>query len=145
MPDSDPQITKLLGEVRSGRREAESQLIEAVYPELRKIAARLLKSERTGHTLQATALVNEAYLQLLGDAHTDWKDRVHFFAAAAQSMRRILVDYARMRKAAKRGGGAQRVEITSGLVAKARVLRNVAIRTCLIVQQPAVITRAIGP
>lgn len=110
------EITRLLGEVRGGNRNVESQLMEAVYPELRRLAASLLQGERPGHTLQATALVNEAYLRLLGHADLDWKDRVHFFAAAAQSMRRILVDYARMRKAAKRPGARQRVELTDVLL-----------------------------
>ena len=95
-------ITRLLGELRGGRQEVQAQLMEAVYGELHKIAGRMLQRERTGHTLQATALVNEAYLQMVGDARLDWKDRSHFFAAAAQSMRRILVDYARRHKAAKR-------------------------------------------
>src|SRR5436853_5872583 len=90
MADSADKITRLLGEVRAGKPEAESVLINAVYGELRQIAGRLLQRERPGHTLQATALVNEAYLQLLGEANVDWKDRNHFFAAAAQSMRRIL-------------------------------------------------------
>ena len=110
------EITQLLGEVRGGNRDVESQLMEAVYPELRRLAASLLQGERPGHTLQATALVNEAYLRLLGYADLDWKDRVHFFAAAAQSMRRILVDYARMRNAAKRPGARQQVEITDVLL-----------------------------
>ena len=115
MSDSSETITRLLGEVRAGKPEAESVLIEAVYSELRQIAGRLLQMERPGHTLQATALVNEAYLQLLGTASVDWQDRNHFFAAAAQSMRRILVDYARSRKAEKREGERQRVELTDVL------------------------------
>ena len=105
-------ITKLLVELRTGTPDAESNLIDAVYQQLRHIAGNLLQRERPGHTLQPTALVNEAYLQMLGDANLDWKDRNHFFAAAAQSMRRILVDYARMRKADKRGGSRQQVELT---------------------------------
>lgn len=89
--------------------------MEAVYGELHKIAGRLLQRERTGHTLQATALVNEAYLQMVGDERLDWKDRSHFFAAAAQSMRHILVDYARRHKAAKRDGARQKVQLTDAL------------------------------
>src|SRR5262245_1240125 len=81
MADSPANITRLLGEVRAGNREAESVLIEAVYGELRQIAGGLLRRERPGHTLQPTALVNEAYLRLLGDATVDWKDRNHFYAA----------------------------------------------------------------
>jgi RNA polymerase sigma factor (TIGR02999 family) len=109
------EITRLLGELRAGRQEVQAQLMEAVYGELHKIAGRLLQRERTGHTLQATALVNEAYMQMVGDARLDWKDRSHFFAAAAQSMRHILVDYARRHKAAKRDGALHKVELTDGL------------------------------
>jgi RNA polymerase sigma-70 factor, ECF subfamily len=109
------EITQLLSELRAGNRDAESELVEAVYPELRRLAARLLRSERPGHTLQTTGLVNEAYLRLLGHANLDWKDRAHFFAAAAQSMRRILVDYGRKRRADKREGGRQQVELTEAL------------------------------
>jgi RNA polymerase sigma factor (TIGR02999 family) len=100
MPIEEPaeEITRLLGEVRAGNSRAESVLVDALYRELRQIAVKLLQRERPGHTLQPTALVNEAYIQLLGDANMDWKDRNHSLAAAAQSMRRILVDYARMRK-----------------------------------------------
>jgi RNA polymerase sigma-70 factor (ECF subfamily) len=112
MPGPENEITRLLREVKAGNVEAESVLIDAVQRELRQIAGNLLRAERPGHTLQPTALVNEAYLQLLKDEQTDWKDRNHFFAAAAQSMRRILVDYARTRKAAKREGARQRVELT---------------------------------
>jgi RNA polymerase sigma factor (TIGR02999 family) len=110
------EITRLLDRVRAGDRQAEAQLMEAVYPDLKRCAARLLRAERPGHTLQATALVNEAYLQLFGRTNADWKNRVHFLAAAAQSMRRILVDYAKRRKAAKRGGVRHQVELTEGLV-----------------------------
>jgi RNA polymerase sigma-70 factor (ECF subfamily) len=109
------RITRLLEQLRAGQEGAQTQLLEAVYHELHKIAERLLARERGGHTLQATALVHEAYLQLAGDVHLDWKDRSHFFAAAAQAMRHILVDYARRHKAAKRDGGRQRVELTDGL------------------------------
>ena len=115
--DSNPgEITKLLAELRVGGRQAEPALLEAVYPELRRRAAAYLKGERPGHTLQATALVHEAYLQIMGQqAAIDWRDRSHFFAVAAQAMRRILVDYARMRKAAKREGARAKVEFTDAL------------------------------
>ena len=115
MSDPAHEITRLLDELREGNQDAASRLIEAVYPELKRIAAHLLQLERPDHTLQPTALVNEAYLQLLGDSHRDWKNRMHFFAAAAQSMRRILVDYARMRRAAKREGARLKVELTDVL------------------------------
>ncbi len=113
--DGAGEITRLLGELRAGKKSAESRLLEVVYPELRKIAGRYLKSERPGHTLQPTALVNEAYLQLAGQMDKDWQNRSHFYAVAAQLMRRILVDYARGKKAAKREGGRHRVELTDAL------------------------------
>jgi RNA polymerase sigma-70 factor, ECF subfamily len=105
----------MLGELRAGRKDVESRLIEAVYPEMRRIAGRYMKAERPGHTLQATALVNEAWLEIIGHADADWQNRSHFFAVAAQLMRRILVDHARQRKAQKRGGGRQPVELTETL------------------------------
>src|SRR4051812_28182850 len=101
MADAAGEVTRLFVELRGGKRGAESRLIEVVYPRLHRIAARSLERERSGHTMQATELVNEAYMELLGDAGIQWKNRLHFYAAAAQSMRRILVDYGRMRKAAK--------------------------------------------
>ena len=87
MSGAENEITKLLREVKAGNAEAEAVLIETVYRELRRMAGNIMRFERPGHTLQPTALVNEAYLELLRDAKTDWKDRNHFFAAAAQSMR----------------------------------------------------------
>ncbi|HTU44465.1 MAG TPA: sigma-70 family RNA polymerase sigma factor [Bryobacteraceae bacterium] len=104
------RITKLLNDVRGGNRGAERQLIELIYPELRKIAARQLRAERPGHTLQPTALVHEAYLRLAGQQQV-WQNRSHFFAVAAQLMYAILVDYGRRRQAAKRGSGAARIEL----------------------------------
>ena len=114
--DGSSQITELLQELRAGKDVASSRLIDAVYPELRRIAARCLRAERSDHTLQPTALVNEAYLQLVGQIDKDWQNRAHFFAVAAQVMRRILVDYARKRKANKRGGGQEKVEFVESLV-----------------------------
>ncbi len=108
-------ITRLLSELRLGDRTAEARLLELVYPELRKIAARHLRRESSGHTLQPTALVNEAYLQLANQMDKDWQNRNHFFAVAAQLMRRILVDYARARKADKREGNRRRMELTDVL------------------------------
>jgi RNA polymerase sigma factor (TIGR02999 family) len=109
-------ITQLLVEVRAGDKSAESRLIDLVYRELRAIASRHLRGERQGHTLQTTALVNEAYLKLAGRLHTDWQDRIHFFATAAQIMRNILTDYARHRIAAKCGGGLRPVPLHEALV-----------------------------
>jgi len=106
------EITILLAAARTGDHAAESRLAEAVYPELRRLARIHLRGERFDHTLQATALVNEAYVQLCGQLTKDWKNRSHFFAVAAQLMRRILVDYARKKKSLKREGGLHRVELT---------------------------------
>ncbi len=114
--ESSGDITRLLGEVKAGNKAAQSRLLELVYPELRKIAARYLRSERAAHTLQPTALVNEAYLQLAGQMEKGWQNRSHFYAVAAQLMRRILVDYARSKRAAKRDGAKHKVELTDGLV-----------------------------
>ena len=88
----DEDITQLLVEVRGGDKDAESRLVDLVYRELRLIASRYLRNERQGHTLQTTALVNEAYLKLTSRLHSDLKDRVHFYATASQIMRNILID-----------------------------------------------------
>ena len=111
MSDQTGEITRLLGEVREKRSGAEERLMEAVLPELKRRAAAYLRGERKGHTLQTTALVNEAYMELTGRTKVDFKDGSHFFAVAAQAMRRVLVDYARTRRAAKRDGGLRRVEL----------------------------------
>ena len=105
------EITKLLVGMRNGTPDAEKALFAIVYRELRKIAARRLGGERVGHTLQPTALVHEAYLQLLKQRDNDWKNRAHFFAVASQVMRHILIDSARRHRSEKRGGGATRLEI----------------------------------
>jgi RNA polymerase sigma factor (TIGR02999 family) len=97
-------VSALLGDLRRGEPHAAARLVELVYPELRGIAARYLRSERPDHTLQATALVHETYARLFGGGRSDWKSRAHFFAAVATEMRRILVDYARARNAQKRPG-----------------------------------------
>jgi RNA polymerase sigma factor (TIGR02999 family) len=114
-PMSADEVTRLLAEAKAGNRKAESRLIELVYPELKKIASRHLRHEREGHTLRPSALVNEAYIQLAGQMGKDWKNRSHFYAVAAQLMRRILVDYARHTKARKRDGNLQRVDLTDAL------------------------------
>lgn len=108
----DPkQVTRLLHEA-SEREDAWSELLPLVYGELRALAARRMGSERVAHTLQATALVHEAYMRLVGDSEMDWKGRGHFFGAAAEAMRRVLVDHARRAKSAKRGGERARVSLT---------------------------------
>ena len=106
----DLEITDLLRRWRDGDDSALDTLMPMVQDELKRIARRHLRSERTDHTLQSTALINEAYLRLVG-AEIDWRDRAHFYAVAARMMRRILVDYARGEKRAKRGGGRTRLSI----------------------------------
>jgi RNA polymerase sigma-70 factor (ECF subfamily) len=109
------QITRLLAEARKGDRAAEDQLMPLVYAELRRLAAAYMRRERPDHTLQATALVHEAYLKLLPQ-RVSWQSRSHFFGVAAQQMRRILVDYARQRKAAKREGAEKQLRLDEALV-----------------------------
>jgi len=98
-------VTRILNAIEQGDEKATDELLPVVYEELRLLAARKLSHENPGQTLQATALVHEAYLRLVGTADQRWNNRAHFFAAAAQAMRRILVDKARGKKTLKRGGG----------------------------------------
>ncbi|MEP7313732.1 MAG: sigma-70 family RNA polymerase sigma factor [Pseudomonadota bacterium] len=104
-------VTRLLDAAGGGDREAYARLYDRVYGELREMAESTMRRERPGHTLQPTALVNEAYLRL-GSAAAGWENRRHFFGAAALAMRRILVDHARARLAERRGAGVQRVTLT---------------------------------
>jgi RNA polymerase sigma factor (TIGR02999 family) len=105
-------VTQILTAMQAGDAKAAAQLLPLVYDELRRLAANKLKRESADHTLQPTALVHEAYLRLIGaDAEALWDSRGHFFAAAAEAMRRILVDNARRRKRSKHGGGRHRVEL----------------------------------
>jgi len=109
MAPESPEITALLKAWGSGDAAALDQLTPLVYDELRRLARRYMRNERAGNTLQTTALVNEAYLRLVDAHRVGWQDRVHFFAVSAQMMRRILVDAARARGSAKRGGQVKRV------------------------------------
>ena len=112
MPTISPQeITQLLANWGKGDRSALEKLLPLVHSELRKIARRQMSQERPGHTLQATALINEAYLKLLGQEGFEWHNRAHFFAVCAQIMRHILIDHARAHTRDKRGGGAIRVSL----------------------------------
>jgi len=111
VPGSKQQITALLALVREGDQQAASQLLELVYPELRRLAQHYMDRERPGHTLQATALVHEAYLRIFDAEPIQWQDRAHFFAVAANRMRQILVDHARAREAERRGGGRVQVSL----------------------------------
>ena len=105
------EVTNLLIQLKKGHRDAESRLMPLVYAELRRLAGRYMRGERPGHTLQATALVHEVYLRLVGHEDVDWQNRAHFFGVAANLMRRILVDHARAKQAKKRGGGDQKVSM----------------------------------
>ncbi len=98
------EITRMLQEWSGGKQEALDALLPLVYAELHRQASRYLRRERAGHTLQTTALIHEAYLKLIDQREVNWQNRAHFFGIAAQAMRRILVDYARERHRAKRGG-----------------------------------------
>ena len=121
-PSSPPhEITQLLAEWSHGNQAALDKLYPLVYSELRRLAHGYLRRERKGHTLQTTALINEAYLRLVDQKHVHWANRSHFFGISAQIMRRILIDHARRYDYAKRGGGAQRISLDeAALVAKER-------------------------
>jgi len=113
-------VTRILSAIEQGDSHAASQLLPLVYDELRRLAAQRLAGEGPGHTLQPTALVHEAYLKLVGsDPRRPWNGRVHFFAAAAEAMRRILIDHARRKHRVRRGGAMKRVELDDvGMVAE---------------------------
>ena len=104
MTDSPGEISALLAEMRSGRKDAIGRLFPLVYKELRRLAAHYMRGERPNHTLQPTALVHEAYLRLVGQERVHWQNRAQFMGIAGQLMRRLLVDHARKKHAAKRGG-----------------------------------------
>ena len=121
-------LTGLLTEWRQGDKTALETLTPLVYDELRRIAHRYMQGEREGHTLQTTALVNEAYLRLADQQKIEWQNRAHFFAVAAQMIRRILVDHARTHNAEKRGGGACKLELDEAIgVPQQRDLNLVAL------------------
>ena len=116
---SPPEVTQLLADWAKGDRSALDKLFPLVHSELRRIAQRQMSQERPGHTLQATALVNEAYLKLAGQQGFDWQNRAHFFAVCAQVMRHILIDHARAHARDKRGGGLAKVSLYDALVVAA--------------------------
>jgi RNA polymerase sigma factor (TIGR02999 family) len=123
-----PDVTSLLKKLADGNQQAAGELIPVIYEELHRLASRHLRHERPDHTLQATALVHEAYLKLVAQRDADWQNRNHFFAVASNLMRRILVDYARQHLRAKRGGGHTKVSLEAvALVAPARPDRVLAI------------------
>ncbi len=113
---SEPQgVTQLLIEWSKGDQTALDKLMPLVYDELRRMAKRYMARQNPGHTLQTTALINEAFIKLVGQEEKQWESRAHFFGVAAQAMRHILVDYARSRQYEKRGGGARRVSLDEAL------------------------------
>jgi RNA polymerase sigma factor (TIGR02999 family) len=117
MSTGDPLTRDRIESARRGDADALAALLPLVYGELRRLAASYLRRERAGQTLQPTALVHDVYLRLLGDAGLSWQSRAHFFGIAARSMRQILIERARARSAAKRGGSRVRVTLDAGLVA----------------------------
>ena len=126
MPDAVGDVTALLGQIRAGNQDVAGQLVPLIYDELRRIAGAQMRRERAGHTLQATALVHEAYMRLAGEQEIQWQNRAHFFAIAARVMRQVLLDYARQRRAEKRGGeGAQNVEIDVELLLGANRIEEI--------------------
>ena len=117
MPETGGEVTVLLGQLRAGNRDVAGRLIPLIYQELRRIAGSQMGRERPGHTLQATAVVHEAYMRLVTEQDVPWQNRAHFFAIAANTMRRVLLDYARQRHAGRRGGeGARKVDVDVDLL-----------------------------
>jgi RNA polymerase sigma factor (TIGR02999 family) len=112
---SQHRVTQLLHEWGHGNQTALEQLMPLVYAELHKMARRHMQQQNPGHTLQTTALIHEAYLRLAGDSVKDWKNRDHFFGVAAKAMRHVLVDHARAKHAAKRGGAVRAVPLDEGV------------------------------
>ena len=132
MPTATPNVTQLLIGWSNGDKAALDSLLPLVYEELRQQAARYLRRERVGHTLQTTALIHEAYLRLIDQKNVHWQNRAHFFGIAAQLMRRILVDHARTRTRAKRGGSNLRVSFNeANLLAASQDLDIVALDEAL--------------
>jgi RNA polymerase sigma-70 factor (ECF subfamily) len=124
MDNDGGQVTQLLKAMRAGDARAAEDLLPLVYAELHRLARSYMRRERPDHTLQATALINEAYLRLVGE-DVDWNSREHFIGLAAHVMRRVLVDYARTRNAEQRGGGLKRVEMQDDLAISAEQLDQV--------------------
>jgi RNA polymerase sigma-70 factor (ECF subfamily) len=113
---SSAKVTQLLLELSGGNRTAVDELLPLVYREMKRIAGGQLRNERPGHTLQATALVHEAYMKLVDQREVSWQNRAHFLGVATQVMRRILMDYAKSRQRDKRGGGVRPVSLDEALV-----------------------------
>ena len=119
MTEPPPNVTELLEDLSAGKEHALNDLLPLVHSELRRQAARYLRRERHNHTLQPTALVNEAFIRLVDQRNVRWQNRAHFFGIAAQAMRRILIDHARTQQRIKRGGVQQNVTLDEGMLAAA--------------------------
>lgn len=129
---SHHHVTQLLADWRGGDETALEKLMPLVQPELHRLAGHYMKKERAGHTLQTTALINEAYLRLADSTHPQWQDSTHFFAVAGQLMRRVMVDHARQRKAQKRGAAPVQVTLDeTALVAQSRAEELLALDEAL--------------
>jgi RNA polymerase sigma-70 factor (ECF subfamily) len=116
VPGSPHEVTQLLVEWSNGDKSALDKLMPLIYEELKRLAHHYMSRERPGHTLQTTAVVNEAYMRLINRKSIHWQNRAHFFAIAAQSMRSILVDHARSHAYAKRGGGAHKITLDEAMI-----------------------------
>ena len=127
MADKPGDVTRLLHQLGSGNQAAADELVPLIYDELRRLANACMRRERPGHTLQATALVHEAYLRLLGQREVEWNNRAHFFAVAATLMRRVLLDHARKRHTAKRGAAPHKATLEEGLLVADEHLEDVII------------------
>ena len=110
-PVDSAELTRLIRRVRLGHEQDRERLLQAVYSELKRLAQKFFRGEKAGHTLQPTALVNEAYLRMFAQQNVGWDDKAHFFGVAARQMRHVLVDHARARASQKRGGGRARIEL----------------------------------
>jgi RNA polymerase sigma factor (TIGR02999 family) len=132
LPSSSDTLTDLLLQWRDGDRAALDKLFPLVYKELRRLAGHYMRRQGAGHTLQTSALIDEAYLRLIDHKNMRWQNRAHFFAVAAQAMRRILVDYARARDRAKRGGAVVKVSLQeAAIIAEERSAELVALDEAL--------------
>jgi RNA polymerase sigma factor (TIGR02999 family) len=132
MNSSPHQITELLKAWSHGDQSARDQVLQVVYEELRRMAHHHMRKERPGHTLQTSALVHEAYVRLVDQTDVEWQNRAHFYGIAAQTMRRILVDHARARQYAKRGGDAHPVSLDEGaIVSEERTAEVIALDEAL--------------
>lgn len=126
------QITALLHRTKAGDKQAESELISSLYSELKRLAGAFLRGNRPNHTLQPTALVNEAYIKMMGAQKISWQDRAHFFAVSARVMRQILIDHARARVAEKRGGNLEILHLEEGMpFERARPVDLIAVNQAL--------------